>query len=1057
MSTDRNRGGGTSGGGGGGGTTPSVPTTRLIPGGGTTGQALVKLSNSDYAVRWATITSGGTDQTARDAAAAAQTTANAALPISGGTMTGKITLDGAPTADLHAATKKYVDDNAGLADGAVTRVKLAQSTIDFVEAQNPILSKWSGEVDPTTVGFTRIPGQTLASPYVSTDNYWRIQNGTTGNSVKAGIYLENESLDYTKAVVNLDVHIERGGSNNGSTGILLGADTSAGMAWAGDASEGFGMWANRLADGRLFWLFRNNGLGAYLSGVANITAFNGAVLGSDVVANAAMTTPETGSRVLLQVVSAGRFVYFYVNGTHYFTADLPSNWIAEYPNFGPRIAVVGDDGSISKEVRLYGLSIGTPDPLDISPDTLPKEIPPIPATAGDYVIRRASGGLRSWVAPPSAGTPTVVIASSSTAIPSSANGNTYIHTGSSNITYTLPAASGGSAVDNGWQMVVSNQGAGDLTIDGNGSDTVDGFATLVISTNGRSVKLQKVANGAWVTIADTKDETGGGGGGSAPTVVNVSSNTAIPSTANGNTYRVTGSTSRTITLPDPDDVATGFFVRIANGSSGITHSVARQGAGQSIEGGNGPITVAAGEVVTLQKVNSNEWEIITDTTKGGGVGGLNQAQVDARVLALRSLVTSSATPVAGDRFFFSDENQSGDPLRYADVYTLTTALVTDDSILDTAKSSRSTGDRGKFLGVSSTDENDVVLLDAPTGGGGGGTIADNSIAPIKALAGTTSQKKDWRERLASSSIGLVSNALPAPADHNTGDTIIIGRGGSTTVPFREVDAPATEINTTVAGDVIMLLAAGWSRIGNLFSGGIAAAEAKSVADGVKAITDRLSVFEHISFYPRGIPGNEFPEFIALELSRKIVNKTIARIQVDIAGQNIGNLVRDASPTPPATDPAAPFNAAAPEASGGIMNLALTPQARTNLSDRSDVASGSPQWLSGSVRTTFTDGTIGIDIIHFGTNNNAFDEARNPGFNSSVTTIANARAAVTPGPVIIVSNITSFDATQNRFEDSSGDEVVVPNGAIVTLTQAVYDAAVTASSFTPNAAAIFLTR
>ena len=54
-----------------------------------------------------------TDQTARDAAAAAQATATAALPKAGGTMTGKIVLDGAPTTDLHAATKKYVDDNAG--------------------------------------------------------------------------------------------------------------------------------------------------------------------------------------------------------------------------------------------------------------------------------------------------------------------------------------------------------------------------------------------------------------------------------------------------------------------------------------------------------------------------------------------------------------------------------------------------------------------------------------------------------------------------------------------------------------------------------------------------------------------------------------------------------------------------------------------------------------------------------------------------------------------------------------------------------------------------------
>ena len=35
------------------------------------------------------------------------------LQLSGGTLTGLLTLSGAPTADLHAATKKYVDDNAG--------------------------------------------------------------------------------------------------------------------------------------------------------------------------------------------------------------------------------------------------------------------------------------------------------------------------------------------------------------------------------------------------------------------------------------------------------------------------------------------------------------------------------------------------------------------------------------------------------------------------------------------------------------------------------------------------------------------------------------------------------------------------------------------------------------------------------------------------------------------------------------------------------------------------------------------------------------------------------
>ena len=51
-----------------------------------------------------------TADAASTAAGNAQTTANAALPKSGGTMTGALTLSGAPSADLQAATKKYVDD-----------------------------------------------------------------------------------------------------------------------------------------------------------------------------------------------------------------------------------------------------------------------------------------------------------------------------------------------------------------------------------------------------------------------------------------------------------------------------------------------------------------------------------------------------------------------------------------------------------------------------------------------------------------------------------------------------------------------------------------------------------------------------------------------------------------------------------------------------------------------------------------------------------------------------------------------------------------------------------
>ena len=41
------------------------------------------------------------------------------LALAGGTLTGALVLAGAPTADLHAATKKYVDDAIAAAIAAI--------------------------------------------------------------------------------------------------------------------------------------------------------------------------------------------------------------------------------------------------------------------------------------------------------------------------------------------------------------------------------------------------------------------------------------------------------------------------------------------------------------------------------------------------------------------------------------------------------------------------------------------------------------------------------------------------------------------------------------------------------------------------------------------------------------------------------------------------------------------------------------------------------------------------------------------------------------------------
>lgn len=77
----------------------------------------------------AAIAAQTTANAAQTTANSATTTANAALPKAGGTMTGSLTLNAAPTADLGAATKAYVDGadatNAAAATAAQTTANTA--------------------------------------------------------------------------------------------------------------------------------------------------------------------------------------------------------------------------------------------------------------------------------------------------------------------------------------------------------------------------------------------------------------------------------------------------------------------------------------------------------------------------------------------------------------------------------------------------------------------------------------------------------------------------------------------------------------------------------------------------------------------------------------------------------------------------------------------------------------------------------------------------------------------------------------------------------------------
>ena len=92
--------------------------------------------------RATTIESKNTEQDtaiakAQGDATSAKTTAAAAMPKAGGTFTGAVTLSGAPTENLHASTKKYVDDTVApvktTADGAKSAAATAQAAAEAAQ------------------------------------------------------------------------------------------------------------------------------------------------------------------------------------------------------------------------------------------------------------------------------------------------------------------------------------------------------------------------------------------------------------------------------------------------------------------------------------------------------------------------------------------------------------------------------------------------------------------------------------------------------------------------------------------------------------------------------------------------------------------------------------------------------------------------------------------------------------------------------------------------------------------------------------------------------------
>ena len=273
---------------------------------------------------------------------------------------------------------------------------------------------------------------------------------------------------------------------------------------------------------------------------------------------------------------------------------------------------------------------------------------------------------------------------------------------------------------------------------------------------------------------------------------------------------------------------------------------------------------------------------------------------------------------------------------------------------------------GRAVGEPELAQSVLDKLNSRGGGESGdessGEIPDDSILPVKIRAGTDAERKAWRERLEVPHVDILSNQLPPVDGFTVGrDVVILARqSADTRVGFRDTSDLGTELTVSRAGDVFLLQAVGWTRVGNINEGSpvlrarIAAIEAK---------TDRLTVFGQAVLNPPGIPGPEFPEFIALHLAGKIDPRPLAQIQVNIEGSPVATINQ--------ANLILPFN----RDGSGIVNLNLVEATRDNLETN---LQGGTQFVTVYIRYKFEGTSLAggtepdeIDSIRFGVQNNSY--------------------------------------------------------------------------------------
>lgn len=129
--------------------------------------------------------------------------------------------------------------------------------------------------------------------------------------------------------------------------------------------------------------------------------------------------------------------------------------------------------------------------------------------------------------------------------------------GGTTYTVTLPPASGQA----GRILYIKRNSSGTITVDGNASETIDGAATLSMTTSAQAVAL--ICDGSnWFSFSS------GGAGGAGSGVLVLESISGAATIAAATNYAVCSGTTYTVTLPSAATVGAGWVLYVKKTASG---------------------------------------------------------------------------------------------------------------------------------------------------------------------------------------------------------------------------------------------------------------------------------------------------------------------------------------------------------------------------------------------------------------------------------------------------------------------------------------------------------